>query len=244
MTIHSYDNDKDTVLRELTAVTQDDIAHIADTETIDHDHAGLHASDNLSLFLRELEDLTVLTDEDIFLRHTEFACKACVLHEVMVFAVHGHKELRTHEIVHELEFLAAAVPRDVNALVTPIDDVRTELHQIVHRLRDELLVARDRRRRDDNCIARHNRNLAVIGCRHARERRHRLTLTARRHDDDLLGTEVVHLIDADDRPLGCCQIAQIQRDADHILHAAPEYGNTPLILDRRIDNLLDAVDIR
>ena len=86
----------------MTAVAQDDVAHIADTETVNHDHAGLHATDNLPLLFRKLENLPVLADEDILLRHTKLTGKTCMLHEMMVLAVHGHKELRTHKIVHEL----------------------------------------------------------------------------------------------------------------------------------------------
>ena len=93
-----------------------------------------------------------------------------MLYKVMVFTVNGHKELRTHKIVHELKLLAAAMPRDVDALIASVDDICTELHQIVHRLRNELLISRNRCCRDDDRISRHDRNFSVIRGRHARQR--------------------------------------------------------------------------
>ena len=84
----------------------------------------------------------------------------------------------------------------------------------------------------------------MIRCRHARERRHRLALTARRHDDDLLGTEVVDLVDADDRPFWRIQIAEFEGNADHILHAAAENSDAALVLYRRVNDLLNAVHVR
>ena len=115
----------------MTTVAQNDIAHVADPEPVHHDHARLHAPGDLPLFLRELEDLTVLADEDIFLRHTELARELRVLYEMMVLAVHGHEEFRTYEVVHQLELFAAAVPRYMDALIAPVDHVRAELHEVV-----------------------------------------------------------------------------------------------------------------
>ena len=129
------------------------------------------------------------------------------------------------------------------SLVTPIDNVRAELHQIVHRLGDQLLIARNWCCRDDNCITRHNRDLTVIRCCHARKRRHRLPLTARRHNDDLLRAEIVDLINADDRALRCIQITELKGDADDILHTASEDGDTAFVFDRRVNDLLDAMHI-
>ena len=57
-----------------------------------------------------------------------------MLYEMMVFTVYGHEELRPHKVVHQLELLAAAVPRDMDALVASVDNIRAEFHQIVHGL--------------------------------------------------------------------------------------------------------------
>ena len=84
----------------------------------------------------------------------------------------------------------------------------------------------------------------MIRGRHARERGHRFALTARRHDDDLIGAEIINLVDADDRALWRGEIAEFERNADHVLHAAPEHGDAPLVLDGSVDDLLNAVHIR
>ena len=132
----------------------------------------------------------------------------------------------------------------MDALIAPIDDISAKLHEVVDRLGDELFIARNRRRRDDDRVARDDRDLAVIRRRHARERGHRLALTARRHDDDLIGAEIIDLVDADDCTLGRGEVAELQRDADYVLHAATEDGDAPLVLHGGVDDLLDAVDIR
>ena len=63
----------------------------------------------------------------------------------MILTVDRDEELRAHEVVHELELFAARMARDVDALVASVDDVGAEFHEVVDRLRDELLIARDRR---------------------------------------------------------------------------------------------------
>ena len=108
--IHRHNNNKYAILRELATITQNDITDIADSKPVDHNHAGLHTTNNLPLLLCKLEDLSVLTDEDIFLRHPKFTCQICMLYEMMVLAMHRHKEFRTYKIVHQLEFFTAAVP--------------------------------------------------------------------------------------------------------------------------------------
>ena len=178
------------------------------------------------------------------LRHAELARELRVLYEMMILAVHGDEELRPHEIVHELELLLARMARDVDALVAPVDDVGAELQQVVDRLGDELLVARDRRRRDDDRIARHDADLAVIGHRHARKRRHRFALAARRDDDDPAHRIVADLVDVDDCAFRRVDVAELERNVDDIDHAAAEHGHLALIAHRRVDDLLDAMDVR
>ena len=90
-----------------------------------------------------------------------------MLHEMVILTMYGHEELRAHEIVHELELLAAAMSRDMDPLVTTVNDICTEFHQIVHGLGDQLLISGNRRCRDDDRIPRHNRDLAVVRCSHA-----------------------------------------------------------------------------
>ena len=132
----------------------------------------------------------------------------------------------------------------MDALVAAVDDVGAEFHEVVDRLRDELLVARDRRCRDDDRVARHDADLAVVAHRHARQCRHRLALAARRDDDHLLHAVVVDLVDVDDRALRRRDVAELQRDVDDVDHAAAEHGDVALVADGCVDDLLDAVDVR
>ena len=81
--------------------------------------------------------------------------------------MYGHEKFRTHKIVHQLQFLAASMSRNVDPLIAPVNDIGAQLHQIIHRLGDQLLIPRDRRRRNDDRIARYNRDFTMIGCSHA-----------------------------------------------------------------------------
>lgn len=54
-----------------------------------------------------------------------------MLNQVTIFTVHRHEETRTHQIVHHLDFLLAGVAGNVDAVALFINNVRTQLVQMV-----------------------------------------------------------------------------------------------------------------
>ena len=115
---------------------------------------------------------------------------------------------------------------------------------MVDSLRHQLLVAGNRRRRNDDRIAGNDCHFAVLTHSHARQRRHRLALTARRDDDNLIRRIEIDLVDVDNRAFRRGNITHLKGDRDHVHHAAAQHGDLSLVAHRRVDDLLDAVDVR
>ena len=144
-----------------------------------------------------------------------------MLHQHMVLAMDRNEELRPHQVVHELQFLAAGMAGYMDALIAAIYDIGPQLHEVVNGSGHQLLIARDGSRGNDNRISRHHRHLAVIGHGHAGQSRHGLALAAGSADDNLVRTETIDFIYIDDSSLRGMDISQLHRDAHHIHHAAP-----------------------
>ena len=159
--VDRHDDDDDAFARELLAVAQDDVADVADAETVDEHDARLHLAVEFRRVARELKNATVFVEKDVFLGRAEALCKLGMAHEHTVFAVNGHEVARANQIVHELQRVLAGMTRDVDTLAPAVDDVGAELQQEVDGLADITLVAGDRRRRDDDGVHRRDVDLAM-----------------------------------------------------------------------------------
>ena len=158
--------------------------------------------------------------------------------------MYGYEELRLCERQHELELLLTGVAGDMHLIHPLVNDGRAGFHQLIDDLGDVLLVAGDRRCRDDDEIQRRDVDLLVVVHRHAGERTHRLALGTGRDEHDLLRRVLVHVLDVDDGVLRYLEIAQLQRRRDDVDHAASQNGDLSAVLCCHVDDLLDAVDIR
>ena len=98
----------------------------------------------------------------------------------------GMRKLRPQQAEHQLELVLRAVARDVDLLVAVVDHVGAQLEQVVDVAAHHLLVAGDRRGRDDHGIAVLDGHVALVAVGHARQRGGRLALAARRDDADVL----------------------------------------------------------
>ncbi len=108
---------------------------------------------------------------------------------------------------------------------------------------DGLLVARDRRRRDDHGISAFDGDGLVVTVGHARECRERLALAAGTHHDDLLGRESVRIESVDDVLVVDLQVAEFAGDLGVGDHRAAGDDDLAVGRDRRVADLLDAVDV-
>ena len=100
--VDRHDDDDDAFARELLAVAQDDVADVADAETVDEHDACLHLAVEFRRVAREFKNAAVFVEEDVLLGHAEALCKLGVAHKHTVFAVYGHEVAWADQIVHEL----------------------------------------------------------------------------------------------------------------------------------------------
>ena len=123
-------------------------------------------------------------------------------------------------------------------------DGRAEPVEVVDRLADALFVAGDRRRADHDRVARVDLHARMVAHRHARERRHRLALRARRDDHDLVRRVFVDLLEPDHPLLRNVQVAELRRIVHHVRERAAEERDAAAEADRLIHDLLDARHVR
>ena len=133
---------------------------------------------------QELDGLAVLEDEDVLRLQADVGGQAAVLHEHPELAVDGDDVLGLRQVEHELELFLAGVAGDVGTLDGVVEDVGAGLEEVVHGARHVLLVAGDGAGADDDRVARHDLDEAVVAVGHARQARHGLTLGAGRGDGE------------------------------------------------------------
>ena len=132
----------------------------------------------------------------------------------------------------------------MNFLIPTGDDIGTEAHEVVDGTADTGFVAGNRRCRNDDRIAGHDADAAVvIGC-HTGQPGHRFALATRRQDEDLISRITVELIRFDEDAFGHIEVAQFNGNLNVVDHAAAENGYLAFELDGRIDSLLDTGNIR
>ena len=90
--VHGHDDNQDAVLRQLAAVTEHDIAHVAYAKAINHNHASGNLAGYLTFVLGKFKDIAVLAQEDMVFGHTEFLRQFGMLYQMMVFAMNRDEE--------------------------------------------------------------------------------------------------------------------------------------------------------
>ena len=96
--------------------------------------------------------------------------------DALVVAVDRQDVARLDEVEHELELLLVAVPGGVDRRVARRHDAAPDVVEPVDRLVDGALVARDRRRGEDDRVALVQLDLRVVAVGHAAQRAQRLAL--------------------------------------------------------------------
>ena len=122
-------------------------------------------------------------------------------------------------------------------------DAAAELRERVDDALDALLVARDRRCRDDDGIALVDRERLVLAVCHPRECRERLALGACAHDDDFVVRDVLDVVGIDDVLVCDPEVAKLACDG-RVCHHGPA-GHDDLAADSRrsVADLLETVDV-
>ena len=242
--VDRHDGDEDAVGGQLLAVAQHDALGVAELEAVDEHHAGRYLVDDLAVVGVQLEHVAVLEDEDVLVGDARLARQLGVevLHAVL--AVDRDEEPRSREVEHHLEVFLGGVAADVDAAALAVDHRGADLEQTVDGGRDAALVAGDRLGRDDDGVALVQLDLRMVVEGHARERRERLALAARREDEDLLGPVLVDLRELDHRALRHLEVAEVAGDVGVLDHRAAGEGELAPVQVGDRDRLLDAVDVR
>ena len=77
-------------------------------------------------------------------------------HEVTVFTVDRHKKIWTDQSMHHLDFFLTGVTGNVNAPLPSIDDLRSELIEVVYGVPHAALISWNRSSGNDDRIAGHD----------------------------------------------------------------------------------------
>ena len=91
----------------------------------------------------ELDDLTVLGDEDVGVGNAGLLGQAAVQYQVPVLAVRRQEILGTHKFQHVQIVFASAMAADVDVAEFMVEHVGSLAEQIVNRAVEQLLVARE-----------------------------------------------------------------------------------------------------
>jgi hypothetical protein len=192
----------------------------------------------------DLEDVAGLHHEGFLqTRESQVFGQAGVLRELAELAVNGHEIARPHQVEHQLHFLHAGVPGDVQRRVhAAVHDVGPAARHVVDHAEDGLLIAGNDARAQNHRVAPVHGDLFVVVDGHARERRHRLALSARNEDGDFVGRKVHDILRAKQNPVGNIEQAERMGDFGDRDHAAADYGDTASVFLGEIEHQLDAVD--
>ena len=125
-----------------------------------------------------------------------------------------------------------------------INNRRAAAVKLVDHARNEPLVARDNRRRQNHQVGGANGHLAVFAVGHAHQAAHRLALAARRHDYDLIVAIAVQIVNINQRVFRDIQFAQLPRQLNDVDHAAADEAELAAVARRFVNNQLNTADIR
>ena len=135
------------------------------------------------------------------------------------------------------------MPRNVYLFERFVDNVRAFPVKVVDDAVDHLFVARDGAGGNDDRVVFTDCDLVEFPRRHARERAHRLALTARGYDDDLAVEKVFRLFDVDEHALGNGELSDLACRVDDVEHAPARKRDLSAVFDRKVHDLLQAVHV-
>ena len=157
--------------------------------------------------------------------------------------MHRDEELRTHQIMHQLNFLLAGMAGNMDPIALFVNDIRSQLVKMVNGTGNQLFVAGNGRSRDNDGIAGHNVHLFVVVHRHTSQRAHGLALTTGGNNYNLVRSIVMSFINIDNLALRSLQIAQLLGDVHYIHHAAADDCHLAVIFQSRVNHLLNTVNV-
>ena len=166
-----------------------------------------------------------------------------MLNQMAELTMHRNEELRTHQIVHQLDFLLTGMAGYMDAITLFINHIRTQLVQMVNGPRNQLFVTGNRSCRNNHRITGHNVHFLVVIHSHAGQGTHGLALATGGNNHYLIRSIIARLVNINNLALRSLQIAQLLGDAHYIHHAAANNCHLAVIFHSRINNLLNTMHI-
>ena len=242
--VDRHDDHEHAVVGERAPVAQDDVPDVADRQPIDVDVAGgdrtarravPSAANSIGVPFSRMNTFSGATPVSIARR----PCWTCIRNSPCI----GMKCFGLVRPEHQLQLFLAGMTGHVRALDRVVEDVRAGLEQVVDRARDRFLVAGDRAGADDHRVARLDLDESVVAVGHPGEAGHRLALRSGRGDHELGVGMVLDLVLGNDPRRVVGQVAEVGRDAEVLLHRAPDDRHAPVHVGRGVEDLLDARDV-
>ena len=138
------DDHHDAVGGEMLAIAQHRFADVADAGAVDHHVAAVGAADLVAAAVAVNSSTSPFSMMCTFSRgDAGLFGQPPVRDEHAVLAVDRDEVLRPHEVEHQKQLFLRGVSGDVRVAARTVDDVRAEPVEVVDRLADALLVARE-----------------------------------------------------------------------------------------------------
>ena len=148
LAVHGGHDDDEAVLRQVLAVPQDHIPHVAHAEAVHHDGTGRDRFAQLDLIPGQDDVGAVFCDEDVAGGDAEACGGEGMLFQLLVLAVHRQEILGPGQGEHQLLLLLAGVAGDVDIIHALVDDLCAQQQQTVDDLGHALFVAGDGEQED------------------------------------------------------------------------------------------------
>ncbi len=231
------------------AVAEHHLAHVRERAArvqVDAPGRGAAGHHGRGLPRAQLDDVAVLGDQAAARVDPGRFRGARVRGEHAELSVDGHERARAHQVDHHpllalagmaggVDELAAVPHRGEHAAPAP--------DEVVDEVGDVPLVAGNAARRQDDQVALLQLDRGVLAEREAAERAVRLSLCPGADHSQLARREVVGGLRIDEQLGRTSQVAHLQRQADVLLHRAPQQAHLAAVLERGSHHALHAVDV-
>ena len=152
---------------------------------------------------------------------------------VPVLAMERNDISRLDQVEHRHQLVVASMSGNVDLRARPVDHFGPRVEELVDDAIDGRFVAWDRRRRDDDGIARADRDIAMVAVRDPAQHRHRLALAAGDDENDLVIGEERRFPCIDQELVGIVQVPELKRDFDVVFKTSAERGDPAAMAARR-----------
>ncbi len=197
----------------------------------------------VDLVLPDFSSIIDRKDDFEHLWYLHLSRQGGVGYQVPVLTVDRDHRVRPHHVVERLEFLRSSMARNVHVRVPPVIHGHTETVQVVDHLRNGLLVAWNRCRRDDDRVRFIEGDRAMLACGHPGQGCEWLSLAPRRDDPCVYIWHLHQFRQFNERILREVQRSKIHGDIRVPEHRPADERELSSIVHHGVDRLLHPVHV-